>query len=703
MTSSAAALPRRAARIPAEVAGAVGVLIGGLVIAGWLTHQSDLVQLQPGQTPVQFNTAFCLVLLGVALLLLLTRWVRYAAAPLVVAACWGAATLLSYATGESLVDTLLFDPWLTTGTPTPGRMAGNTAICVTVLGVAGTWLAATRRRTGRAPLAVGTAGSLVAGVALVALFGHASDVATAFAWRSSTAMAPVTAATLLLLGVGYVSAAWGAASVHRAPRWLPVPVAVGALAVSLFLWQSLVTLGEDQRVISLDRAAGSVLAIGLVFSALLAGAAALGQQAIRRRREAEAMGARLSEEVAFRAARAERDEVLRAAYQVVSSARDLADGFAEFADVVGVALPFDRVSLSVVEGPSIRIAAVAGPRAHTLPVGSRLAVTNPIVAEMLATKEAYVLQQTFTEFDAGGTPRAVRGSLAAAPIVVAGEVRATLAFASTGPDAFSEDDLALIGELIGAVGGALYTIGALREEELTSARLRELDQLKNEFVGVVAHDLRSPMTVISGYVDTVLQRWDDLPDGTKRELLEVASKNTKRLSVMVEDVLQVARIESGDFPYEIAPFDLGALVRRTAAEMNAARPDRPVEADVPDDLPTALGDEDRQWRVLTNLLSNAQKFSPPGVPVTVTVRLDESSLAVTVADRGPGIAADDLPRLFGKFARLASAPDGEKGTGLGLYICKALVEAQGGTIGATSTVGQGTTLRYTVPRTRESL
>ena len=274
-------------------------------------------------------------------------------------------------------------------------------------------------------------------------------------------------------------------------------------------------------------------------------------------------------------------------------------------------------------------------------------------------------------------------------------------FAAVRPHAFDDEHLALVGELIAAVGGALYTVGRLAEEERTSARLRELDQLKNEFVGVVAHDLRSPMTVIAGYVDTVLQRWDDLTDEMKRELLGVASKNTKRLSVLVEDVLQVARIESGDFPYEIAPFDLGALVRRTVAEMTSARPERPVCADVPESLPEAFGDEDRQWRVLTNLVSNAQKFSPDDVPVVVTVRAREAYLEVSVVDRGPGIAAEDLPRLFGKFARLAGAPGGEKGTGLGLYICKALVEAQGGTIDATSRVGAGTTLRYTVPRTRE--
>ena len=294
------------------------------------------------------------------------------------------------------IDTLLFDPWLVVETATPGRMARNTAICFTVLGGTALWFAVSGRRARHTALALGTAGSLVAGVALVALFGYASNVSTAYAWRTSTAMAPTTASALLLLGIGYVAAAWGAATSTGSPRWLPIPVAVGALATTLFLWQALTNLGDDARTVSLDRAAGSVFAVGLVFSALLAGAVALGQDARRRRHEAESLTDRLADEVALRGARVRRDEVLAAAYRAVSSERDLSS-FGAFAATVADALPYDRVSLSFVEGPSARIVAVAGPRAHTLPVGSRLPVTSPVVAEMVATREPYISRDSYSE------------------------------------------------------------------------------------------------------------------------------------------------------------------------------------------------------------------------------------------------------------------------------------------------------------------
>ena len=346
------------------------------------------------------------------------------------------------------------------------------------------------------------------------------------------------------------------------------------------------------------------------------------------------------------------DALLRAVHEAVTAAPTMADAFKSF-----VALVSDVVDLA---GASF---------------------------EMLRPEGATVVASSGTT----GAEDLVE------PVVVAGEPRAYLRFSA---GSFSDAERATLADVVAAGGLALYAVARLEDERAASERLRELDQLKNEFIGVVAHDLRSPMTVISGYVDTVLIRWDDLDEETKRDLLNVASRNTKRLSNLVEDVLQVARIESGEFPYDIAPFDLGRLVNRTVEEMNAAKPGRPVVAQVPRGLPVALGDEDRLWRVLTNLISNAQKFSPDDVQTVVEVCAADRFLVVSVTDRGPGIPEADLPRLFGKFSRLGQPAGGEKGTGLGLYISKALIEAQGGTIEVDSLVGRGTTLRFTVPVAR---
>lgn len=664
-----------------DVCGVLVAGAGAAVLAGWLTHTTRLVRLHPDQVPVQVNTALAFVALGVALLLARRSW-RAAIAPATLAALVGWLTVAEHVLDRSLgIDTLVYEPWLTAHVDVPGRMALNAALALALLGTA---LLAARRRWG--PPALGLASSLVAALGLVALFGYASGVSTAYAWRSGTAMAPLTATVLVVAGAGFGTLAYGLATAVEgmAPRWLPVPIGLGTLAATLCAWQALAAAGSRGRAISADRAAGATLVMGVALSLVLAAAASLAQATSRDRKAL--------------VARTLRDDVLREAYAAVALADDLDSGFARFGEALARAVPFDRVALTVIEGGTATIVAVTGVASDSVPVGTTIPVADPSMQRLLASHETTLVNDAVRSYPDSPAGRAGMNSYVSTPVVIGGSIHALLTVSSLEQGVYDADTVALVGEVAALTGGSLYTLARLGDELRHSARLRELDQLKNEFVGVVAHDLRSPMTVIAGYVDTVLTRWDAIDDPTKRELLGVVTRNVKRLSVLVEDVLQVARIESGDYAFDVKPFDLARLVRRTVDEMNAARPDKPVHADVPDGLPAAFADEDRQWQVLTNLLSNAQKFSPKDSPVDVRVAVRPHELAVSVVDRGPGIQKDDLPRLFGKFARLGSAPGGEKGTGLGLYICKALVEAQRGTISAESEVGRGTTMTYTVPR-----
>lgn len=262
---------------------------------------------------------------------------------------------------------------------------------------------------------------------------------------------------------------------------------------------------------------------------------------------------------------------------------------------------------------------------------------------------------------------------------------------------FGTEEIALLRSL-GAVTdlGVDHVVLVEREREATR-RMREVNELKNEFVAMVAHDLRSPMTVISGFVDTIINRWEDIADDEKLEYLRMVSRNTKSLAELVEDVLQVARIESGEFTYEMAAFDLRRTVERTVRELQAANGERDIVVTAPARLPEAWGDEERNWQVLTNLLSNAVKFSPQDARVEVVLSAAERELRVAVRDQGAGISPDDQQRLFQKFSRL-DATRSVKGTGLGLYICKALVEAQGGRIWVESPgPNAGSTFVYTIP------
>ncbi|MEO5973999.1 MAG: PAS domain S-box protein [Ilumatobacteraceae bacterium] len=251
----------------------------------------------------------------------------------------------------------------------------------------------------------------------------------------------------------------------------------------------------------------------------------------------------------------------------------------------------------------------------------------------------------------------------------------------------------------GILGAA--TFRDVTDQKNMIRRLKEMNELRSEFVAVVAHDLRSPMTSISGYAQELINEWDATDDAKKIEYLQIIVRNTEHLAEFVEDVLQVARIEAGEYPYDIRAFNVRSLVQRALDETVGASHDRRFELIAPSDIPPVLGDEDRLKQVLVNLLSNAVKFSPTGQPIVVGLSCVDDSVQVAITDRGIGIATDDLPKLFTKFGRVSNlgvlkAP----GNGLGLYICKTLVEAQSGRIWCESSPGRGSTFFFTIPVAR---
>jgi signal transduction histidine kinase len=264
---------------------------------------------------------------------------------------------------------------------------------------------------------------------------------------------------------------------------------------------------------------------------------------------------------------------------------------------------------------------------------------------------------------------------------------------------FGEDEVRLLDTLSAFATLAEDRASTLEVERDANERLRQVDQLKTEFVAMVAHDLRSPMSVITGFADTIHDRWDELSDADKLAYLRLISRNTRSLAEFVEDVLQVARMESGELHYEVQPFDPRSVVERIVTDMQISHPDLSLSIDAPAELPRALGDEERNWQILTNLVSNAVKFSTgePHIEVELRANTAESCVTIAVRDNGIGISSEDLPRLFRRFSRVGPSRRAVAGTGLGLYIVKSMVEAQGGRIWVQSEPGEGSTFTYTLP------
>lgn len=268
---------------------------------------------------------------------------------------------------------------------------------------------------------------------------------------------------------------------------------------------------------------------------------------------------------------------------------------------------------------------------------------------------------------------------------------------------FGTEEIDSIRSLGAVIELALERYEAIAQQQAIAERLVAVNQLKNEFVAVVAHDLRSPMSVISGFARTLDNQWELMGDDQKREILTMIAENTESLAVLVEDVLQVARIESGDLHYDMRPFDIVALVSRIVRDFQSLGR-QTIEFDAEADLPQALGDQDRIWQVLTNLVTNAMKFSDEAKTVTLSVRRAEGMIQVAVRDRGIGIKPADQARVFDKFSRIDPVDRSQrvKGTGLGLFICQTVVRAHGGELTVDSNPGEGSTFAFRIPTAEEA-
>ena len=233
--------------------------------------------------------------------------------------------------------------------------------------------------------------------------------------------------------------------------------------------------------------------------------------------------------------------------------------------------------------------------------------------------------------------------------------------------------------------------------------LKRVDQMKSEFVSTVSHELRTPLTSIKAFTATLLRR-PQLDEPTRREFLEIIDSQCDRLARLINDLLSISRIESGRaLEMRWKWVDLGEVIRRVvkAHEPHARKHHFVVE--IPEGLPKVAADEDKVEQILTNLVSNAVKYSPDGGPVEIRVIEREDEIEVSVTDHGIGIPEDKLERIFDKFYQVDSSTRRKVGgAGLGLYLTKHLVHAHGGRIWAESKVGEGSTFYFTIPK-REKL
>jgi signal transduction histidine kinase len=237
-----------------------------------------------------------------------------------------------------------------------------------------------------------------------------------------------------------------------------------------------------------------------------------------------------------------------------------------------------------------------------------------------------------------------------------------------------------------------------RTAETEEQRLARLERLHGEFLATVAHEIRDPMTSCIGFAEMLLRKGDQMTPAEREEALRTIAKTGRRLVQLLEDVLDVTRLEGGSDPFVMRPQDVNEIVSEVLEE----RRGQPGAVDVrfdPGEGIHVVADRDRLHQVIANLVSNALKFSLGRAPVRVATRAGDGEAVIAVQDRGIGINREDVPKLFGRFVRIAQPGVEQRipGTGLGLHISKTIVDAHRGRMWVETEPGEGSTFFVALP------
>ncbi|HEV7664271.1 MAG TPA: ATP-binding protein [Chloroflexota bacterium] len=291
----------------------------------------------------------------------------------------------------------------------------------------------------------------------------------------------------------------------------------------------------------------------------------------------------------------------------------------------------------------------------------------------------------------------------AVPMVLKRRVVGVIDLESPFAHAWAPPDERLLAALANHAALAVDNLQLLDETRKVEA-LKELDRMKTELLGTVSHELRTPLGSIKGYATTLLTHGNKLRKEEQREFLEIIDSEADRLRELIENLLDLSRLEAGVLRIDKDPVRLGSIAADVSRKVQLATPNHQLELDWPTSDPLVSADQRRIYQVVQNLLTNAVKYSPDGGCITLSARCERRDLVVSVSDQGLGMPIVELDRIFDRFHRV----HGEMsrvigGTGLGLAICKGLVEAHGGRIWAESEgEGKGSTFKFTLPLLSEA-
>jgi signal transduction histidine kinase len=260
-----------------------------------------------------------------------------------------------------------------------------------------------------------------------------------------------------------------------------------------------------------------------------------------------------------------------------------------------------------------------------------------------------------------------------------------------------EEELRSLRVLTELVTAAVVNANLFAAQQDAVRRLRDLDALKTVFLSTASHELRTPATAIGGFASLLEQRWEAFPEDRRREMVQRIAANARSLGAVVEDLLDFSLLDRREQPLPVTPTDLGPLVRGVVDRLSPLFGDHRIEVRV-GTTPPLVGEQNALERVVTNLLTNAAKFSPTGTTISVAEEQAAGGGRLTVCDQGPGVPEADRTRIFTRFYRgSGQAVVQTRGVGIGLSVVMELVERLGGTIEVDDAPGGGARFAIWLP------
>jgi signal transduction histidine kinase len=373
-------------------------------------------------------------------------------------------------------------------------------------------------------------------------------------------------------------------------------------------------------------------------------------------------------------------------------AEDLDSSLQLMAAAIGRDLGFESFSILLIQGDALMVKGMYGMPFYTDPIPLGSGVTGDVAT----TGEPVVIA------DVRGFPGYIEAepemrSEMAAPMRIGGEVIGVLDVESRTPGAFDEGALAQLVRLSDQIALVAHSNRLVAQQRETMDRLRELDQMKSEFVAITSHELRTPITAIRGFVRTMVRSRDRMSGDQIAHFMGIIDRQSARLARLTDDLLLVSRIEAGTLRLEPQDIELERFLHEAVESLGPGQATRIRIAAEPRRA-NAMIDPGRVDQILRNLLENALKFSDPESTVDLRARLEDGALEIAVTDRGVGIEPEALPLIFDRFHQAGEVFTREReGAGLGLYITKRLIEAMDGGIEVDSTPGVGSTFTVVLP------